>query len=344
MPPILRVRNWDLLYENNRSRDLGRTSWFPAPNDLSADGYTEVVTHAEGAAHFGVWNALLMVASRAKPRGALLRYDGRPHIAESLARVTRLPEQLIDAAIQRLLDIGLLEVSGNKPRKNSSLRSHPSAAKPQDGAPKSQEGAAERKGTEHHHQEGKGKTKKGTESAFDEVRQESPRSARKNPIPEKGADDDGSAIEVAYASPDDELKAIYQAKAGAPIAVNLLDAIRANVTAQGVEMSEFVEEVRQHAQNDWRNPGGFLRDFSKGFRAKTQSSSPAITAAEAAARNYRCEVCGSRTPGEGARLIEGKFVPCPCASAEYIARQRARNVFSEQAVAAEGQAGKAVAK
>jgi hypothetical protein len=140
------------------------------------------------------------------------------------------------------------------------------------------------------------------------------------------------------------LKAIYRAKAGVPITVSLLDAIRANVAAQGVDMSEFVQEARQHAQHDWRNPAGFLRDLSKRFRAKTQSAGAPITAAEAAARNYQCSVCSSRTPGEGALLIDGRLAPCSCASEEWVARQRARGVFTEEAVAVEGQAGKAAAK
>ena len=79
---LLRVRNWGELYENNRSRELARTNWFPAPNDLSANGYVELVSHVDGAAHLGVWIGLLMVASRAKPRGLLTREDGRPHALE----------------------------------------------------------------------------------------------------------------------------------------------------------------------------------------------------------------------------------------------------------------------
>src|ERR1700693_1290175 len=96
---LLQVRAWDQLYENNRSRELGTTTWFPIPNDLSAYGYVELVSHAEGPAHFGVWNALLMVASKAKPRGLLIREDGQPHTSESLARVTRLPQAVIDACV-----------------------------------------------------------------------------------------------------------------------------------------------------------------------------------------------------------------------------------------------------
>jgi len=272
-----------------------------------------------------------MVASRAKPRGCLVREDGQPHTSESLGRVTRLPEQLIAAAIERLLEIGLLEASRSKPARKNGLRSHPSAAQAQGGAAKSQEGAAERKGTEHHHQEEKRKTKKDTEGTRAKVRQRSPRSTAENTFPEK-SDDDETTPAVTYASPDDELKAIYQAKTGEPMTVGLLDAIRANVAAQGTDMTEFVAEVRRHIQNRLRNPAGFLRDLSKRFRAKTQQSSEPVTAAEASIRDYRCEVCGSTTPGEGVLFDDGRFAPCSCAGPEYIDRQRSRGVFAEEAV------------
>ena len=167
--PLLQVRNWDSLYENNRSREMKRTNWFPAPNDLSAYAYVELVAHEQGAAHFGVWNAVLMVASKAKPRrGLLVKEDGRPHTAASLARVTRLPQAGVQGAIDRLLEIGLLELVECDAPEISNLGSHPGAGKPQDTARKSQEGAAEGKRTEHHHQEGNGKEKKGTERADDE--------------------------------------------------------------------------------------------------------------------------------------------------------------------------------
>src|ERR1700693_2981185 len=99
--PMMRVRDWDAIYENNRSREMKRTRWFPAPNDLSADGYVEIVGHEQGAAHFGVWNAVLMVASRAKPRrGLLVKDDGRAHTEESLARVTRVPVTVVSDALK----------------------------------------------------------------------------------------------------------------------------------------------------------------------------------------------------------------------------------------------------
>jgi hypothetical protein len=70
--PLLRVRDWSGNHENNRSRELKRMLWVSVPNDLSADSYVELVSHEDGAAHLGVWIALLMVASRARPRGSLV--------------------------------------------------------------------------------------------------------------------------------------------------------------------------------------------------------------------------------------------------------------------------------
>jgi hypothetical protein len=60
-PLTLRVRDWDRLYENNRSRRMINTHWFPMPNDLSADSYVELMAHLEGTAHLGVWTGILMV-------------------------------------------------------------------------------------------------------------------------------------------------------------------------------------------------------------------------------------------------------------------------------------------
>jgi len=98
-----------------------------------------------------------------------------------------------------------------------------------------------------------------------------------------------------------------------------------------VTLSEFVEEVRKHAGNKWKNPPGFLRDLSKRFRAKTRAAPVPITAEEAAARGYQCPKCFSREPGVGAVLDgENNAVPCICASAEYIARQQERGFFKRE--------------
>jgi hypothetical protein len=304
------------------------------PNDLSAHRYVELVAHEDGAAHFAVWVALLMVASRATPRGLLVREDGRPHTPESLALATRLPQNVIEATIERLLRMNLLELSGDKPRKKTKLASHPDAARSQAGAVEPQEGATEGKGIEHHHQEGNRK-----ESELEQKRTERPQlkrtavksvaldNFRSTRFPRRADDDDKPAH---YASPDEELKAIYAAKTGRPITFEVLDAIRLNLELACVPMSDFVAEVKKHARNEWRIPAGFLRDLSRHFRSKTQTAGSPVTAAEAAEKKYQCPQCRSRVRGEGAVLdVHGKAVPCVCATEEYIARQRARGIFSE---------------
>ncbi len=328
-PLLIRVRDWDQRHENNRSREMVNTRWFSMPNDLSADSYVELLAHPDGPAHFGVWTGLLMVASRTKPRGSLVREDGRAHDSESLARVMRQPEPLVRAAIERLLKIGLLESGADKSRKKSSLRPHPGAGNPQDPAGKPQEGAVEGKGTEHHHQKGNGTEKKRTERARDEFAPEHPGAASTALSFQRSADDEENPGE-GYASPEDELKAIYRAKAGESITIAVLDAIRANLEFTGVSFDEFVAEVRKHQVNSWRNPAGFLRALSKRFHARTRPARAPVTASEAAVNNYRCEVCGSTIPGHGARLIDGEVVPCSCASPEYITHQRARGIFAKE--------------
>jgi hypothetical protein len=328
--PMMRVRDWDGLYENNRSRRMKNTHWFPMPNDLSADSYVELLAHPEGTAHLGVWAGVLMVASRAKPRGSLVREGGRPHDSESLALVIRQPEPVVRAAIGRLLQIGLLEAeAGNSPRKNR-LPRHPSALRRHEAAVEPQEGAVEQKGTEHHHQEGNGKEKKGTERAGDEIKTERSGAGSSAHLFQRRPDDEEKPREV-YASLEDELKAIYLTKAGAPITIEVLGAIRENLELRGVGMGDFVAALKEsHIQSEWRTPAGFLRDFSKRFRSKTRVAARPVTAAEAEARDYKCPLCHSKTPGEGAVLADGKEVPCSCASPEYIARKRARGVFAPE--------------
>jgi hypothetical protein len=291
---MLRVREWDRLYENNRSRELGQTRWFPMPNDLSAHRYVELVAHEDGATHFAVWVTLLMVASRATPRGVLVREDGRPHTPESLALITRLPQNVIEATIERLLKMNLLELSGDNPRKKTKLASHPDAARSQAAAVEPQESATEGKGIEHHHQEGNRTeceiTLNHAARSRVPIKAKKPKASskvRSSVSPSTGPDDDDQNLTV-YASSDEELKAIYAAKTGGPITFEVLDAIRVNLELGGIAMRDFVAEVKRHTKNEWRNPPGFLRDLSKQFRLKTRTVGSPVTAAEAAEKNYRC--------------------------------------------------------
>jgi len=124
---------------------------------------------------------------------------------------------------------------------------------------------------------------------------------------------------------------MYRARAGEDIRTADLDAIEAMLSGSGVTWEAYATEARRH---DWpriKNPTGFLKNLARNFRARVQPASAPVTAAEAAAKNYQCPVCFSRTPGEGIRQgNDGNLVPCQCASPEYIARQRARGIFAEE--------------
>jgi hypothetical protein len=126
----LRVRDWTKHFEVNRTRELVSMTWLPIPNRQDGDGYTALLDHPNGAAHFGAWIALLEVASKCYPRGTLLRaiphvgagplFEAIPHVgatpaqpehdAASLSRVTRIAQTVFEEAIPRLLTIGWLEV------------------------------------------------------------------------------------------------------------------------------------------------------------------------------------------------------------------------------------------
>lgn len=109
---VLRVKDWNTLYENNRTRELKSLDWFPMRNKHDGDGFTELLDHPNGVAHYGAWVLLLQVASKGStsaPRGTLLRECARPHDAKSLARMTRGNETIFSEAIPRLLDMKWLE-------------------------------------------------------------------------------------------------------------------------------------------------------------------------------------------------------------------------------------------
>ncbi len=146
----------------------------------------------------------------------------------------------------------------------------------------------------------------------------------------ESASSDGDSQPAMYASGKDELKAIFRHHTGDDLKIRDLDAIEVSLSLSGVTWEAFVEDVRAHSWGRITNPVGFLRDRAKKFRALTRRSAPSLTAAEGRTKGYRCAICGSAIPGEGARLLNGKGVPCECATPEYIERIRRRGVFGKE--------------
>lgn len=109
MPNLYSVRNWNKLFENNRTRELKKLDWVPIPNKQDGDGYSELICMEDGPALFGTWIVLVQIASKCSPRGRLCRDDGSPHTSQSLARMSRVPAGLIDKAFLVLSGIRWLE-------------------------------------------------------------------------------------------------------------------------------------------------------------------------------------------------------------------------------------------
>ena len=109
---IYRIVDWEKLYENNRTRELKNLQWVLIPNKQDGDGYTALMDHENGPAHFGAWVAILQIASKCEPRGTLLRGCGKPHTPETIGRMSHLPAGLCRDALDRLTsdEIAWMEV------------------------------------------------------------------------------------------------------------------------------------------------------------------------------------------------------------------------------------------
>lgn len=106
---LYKIRGWNDLFENNRTRDLAKMQWVPIPNKQDGDGYTELLAEKDGPALFGAWIALVQVASKCIPRGILIRESGEPHTPISLSRITRFPNALLVRALPILLHVRWIE-------------------------------------------------------------------------------------------------------------------------------------------------------------------------------------------------------------------------------------------
>ncbi len=121
---MYKIRDWYLLFENNRTRELKRMDWVPVPNRMDGSGYTALVDHPNGGAHLGAWLAMLEISSRQKVRGTFPQDSaGLPQV---LARMSRLPAGLFEEVLPRLVEIGWIEQVTEIPQLGAEI--------PQDGA------------------------------------------------------------------------------------------------------------------------------------------------------------------------------------------------------------------
>lgn len=87
--PVYSIRDWDRHFENNRSRSVENLRWVCVPNRHDGEGYSLLMEQDDAAELFAAWVLILQVASKCRERGRLVRDDGTPLTAKSLASKTR---------------------------------------------------------------------------------------------------------------------------------------------------------------------------------------------------------------------------------------------------------------
>lgn len=110
MATAFRVKDWGSIFENSRTRSMGVMRWVPVPNKHDGEGFTTLLDHPDGIAHYGAWALILQLASRCEPRGTLISANGAPLTGKSIAKRLRQDSALFEAVLPRLVEIGWLEI------------------------------------------------------------------------------------------------------------------------------------------------------------------------------------------------------------------------------------------
>ena len=121
----LRIKNWKEHFENHESRKLNSLKWVAMPNRMNTQGYTSLVHHPNGAAHFGAWCAIVEICSTREPkelRGTLPESDGSiGGISRTLGRISRLSPAVFEELLPRLIndpEIAWIEQLAESPGEN----------------------------------------------------------------------------------------------------------------------------------------------------------------------------------------------------------------------------------
>lgn len=99
------IHNWNEHYENSRSREVKDLQWVSIPNSHDGESYSRLMTMPNANTIFAAWILILQVASKCRPRGTLVRKDGKPHDSESLSIRTRAPRSWFQEAMPVLVQL-----------------------------------------------------------------------------------------------------------------------------------------------------------------------------------------------------------------------------------------------
>jgi hypothetical protein len=137
--PFYRIKNWSDYFENNRTREMVSMKWVPVPNKHDGEGFQTIMSQKDGIIIYGCWHLILQVASKAHPRGTLLREDGTPMTSKTLSLKTNWKRvEDFDRALRfcSSSEVGWLEYI----TENGAQIPQEGAGIPQEGAQKGREG------------------------------------------------------------------------------------------------------------------------------------------------------------------------------------------------------------
>jgi hypothetical protein len=103
--PIYQIRDWNVHFENNKSRIIEHCGYVAMPNKQHGMGFIRVITSPGGAAMFGIWTMIVQACSQQrKPRLGWLTDDGtetgRAWTLEDMALRWRQSPELILQTLQ----------------------------------------------------------------------------------------------------------------------------------------------------------------------------------------------------------------------------------------------------
>lgn len=104
----LAINSWYRVFEPSLMKDASGTVSLPMKRGT---GMCKLAKFPDGASAYGIFISLLPIAIAAVPRGTLVYSDKetKPHDADSLALITGFQPDVIQKAIDLLIDIGWLE-------------------------------------------------------------------------------------------------------------------------------------------------------------------------------------------------------------------------------------------
>lgn len=123
---LLRIVDFQKNFLVNRNKELKGMPWIAVPTRLDGDGYTALMEHPNGVAHYGAWISIVIIAAKCSVRGLLSRESRTdaapiPHVPATLSRISRVPQNIYEEAIPRLIEIGWLERVAEIPQDGAGL-------------------------------------------------------------------------------------------------------------------------------------------------------------------------------------------------------------------------------